>query len=154
MTDLSLLNETEFEQEIRYQGWVRKLQQPRNIHITEALQIFKDSIYEVCITKMANNEQYEHFRDLLWQHKKNSQNTLDVPRAKSYSILAAAERLGLDVRQNKCRSIFSADKTASMHFYTKNNRFYDFSTNKSGDVLDLVQAVLKCDFVTAVKFVT
>lgn len=56
------------------------------------------------------------------------------------------------VPQNrKITSMFNPDEnTPSMHVY--DDHFHDFSTGKSGDVIELIQIVKHCNFATAIEY--
>ncbi len=53
-------------------------------------------------------------------------------------IVGLARSLGIEVKNNKVRCIFHSEKTASMHFDLRTNRFKCFGCDASGDAIDTV----------------
>jgi DNA primase len=81
------------------------------------------------------------------------------PAARAVSILTTATALGLKVdgRRAHCFNAMAhkggADVDPSLTFFTDSNRFHCFSCGVKGDVIDLVKAIMRCDFKTAVAWV-
>lgn len=70
-----------------------------------------------------------------------------------YSIEDILILFGLQLpdKNNKIKSIYNPDeKTPSMHIYRETNRFKDFSSGISGDLIDLYKAIKNIDLNTAI----
>lgn len=74
----------------------------------------------------------------------------DIARIKAVPI-SNFEKFGHD---NKAHSVYnSKDKTASLHYYEEDNRFWDYSAGKGGDVIDFVEAKFDCTWKEAVAII-
>jgi len=60
------------------------------------------------------------------------------------------EMLGMGTKRTT-RCVWHNEKTASMHYYPKDNRVWCFGCNRGGDAIDVYMAREKVDFRTAVR---
>lgn len=58
---------------------------------------------------------------------------------------------GLQVINNKVKSIYKDEKTPSLHIYPGGESFHDFSTGRGGDVIDFYMALYNLEKGTAIK---
>lgn len=70
----------------------------------------------------------------------------ELERAKAYPI----DRL-IEFRQNKACCIWHNEKTASLHYYRKENRVFCFGCHKHGDAIDVVRQIENLSFKEAIK---
>jgi len=70
----------------------------------------------------------------------------DVESIKNIPILEVAKLLNIEVKSNKALCIFHEEKTGSLSFDIKNNRWKCFGCGESGDNINLVQKALNYTF--------
>jgi len=148
------MTDTEYDEHARYELWCSRNKglHGRSIHRLEAMDIFKENLYMLCIDKMNSGEQEPHFKDLLWKLKNYRKSDLDVPRAKAVPMEQILASLGFEMRSyGNIRCMLHDDKTASFSVYKKRNTFKCFGCNASGDSIDFIQKYRGCNFVEAVK---
>ncbi|GAE87923.1 CHC2 zinc finger domain-containing protein [Acetivibrio straminisolvens] len=74
----------------------------------------------------------------------------NLEELKSILVVEVAERLGIKVTKNKAMCFNNHDKkTPSLSFNTKENYWYCFGCNEGGNPIQLVQKVLRINFVDA-----
>lgn len=56
-------------------------------------------------------------------------------------------------RQGFAKSIWNNENTPSMFYYRKQNRVYDFSSGRGGDVIDVVAEIYNVDFNAAINII-
>lgn len=85
---------------------------------------------------------------LFFANSKNKKEGLDLQKAKQYPInsLLKINTAGF------ARCVWHNEKTPSMKYYKKNNRVHCFGCHKSGDAIDVVQAIRGCSLKDAVNF--
>lgn len=120
------------------------------------MELFRESLPDLCLSKVAAGEQVEEFKALLqklrrWANTPEGER-LDIPRAKNTPILFLAESLaGQQVRRGKLPCPAHADHTPSLHIYEDGNRFKCFSCQRSGDQIDLLRLYTNCTLPEAVR---
>lgn len=135
----------------------------RIINENEAIFIFQDELYELCIDHLSNPDEPEKskskFETLLKKLKYMKRNfeKLDIEKAKLYSILELAKSLS-DGTENisferNIKCFFHDDKTASMKLY-ENNSFYCFGCGVGGDTIDMFSLRQGIGFIEAVKWLS
>lgn len=102
------------------------------------------------IEKMSQLEFLDKYIRLAEHRRDFTGNTLDIARAKQAPITSFIE-VG---RGGFASCPFHKDKSPSLKYYEKENRWHCFSCNKGGDVIDLIQEIKSCTLAEAVKFLT
>jgi len=121
----------------------------RNISVWEAIGIFKDQLYTLCIDHMAANDNKPHWNDLLAMIRNDKK--LDIQRAKAFPLYELFHRYGLDNIRGKYICPFHEDKTPSMSIHAKTNRFKCWACNASGDGIDFIIKTSGLSFPEAVN---
>ena len=150
--DLTPNEEAYLDRQFYLEEWYRKNKgtNGRSISIWEAIGIFKDQLYGVCIDKIANHEDKADFTDLLGKMK--DEKKLDVSRAKSHDIIVLAESLtGGQIRFSKISCPLHSDSSPSLHIYRNSNTWHCFSCGRGGDTIDLLMSFTGCSFPDAVR---
>lgn len=102
-----------------------------------AIEDFKDSLYELCIDHLAAGEDKAHWNGLLEKLRHDSK--LNISRAKAYPLEEVFKRYGLEPRYGQYLCPFHPDSHPSMSIDRRTNRFKCWSCNASGDSIDFVQ---------------
>ena len=79
----------------------------------------------------------------------------NLVKYKSIPILSIAKRLGIKLHGKKAMCFSGHDKnTPSLSFVPEKNIWKCFGCNKKGDSIKLVMEVLKCDFLSAISWIS
>ncbi len=89
-------------------------------------------------------------------NSKNPSNiTYDAKYIKSkLNIIDLVEHLNIEIHGSKIYSIYHEESTPSLHLYEETNTFHDFSSSKSGDVIQFHMDYKKINFLTALAELT
>ena len=149
---LPALNLTSEEEEyldnlLRHELWCKRNQGNfgRNISIYEAIEIFKDDIYEIAL-ESGNQELLN-----IIKNKDNLEFTVKKERAKSIPIRSL---ITTEIKLNKTICPFHNDTNASLHIYDNTNSYYCFVCGVGGDVIDFIKRLNGCTFVEAINYLT
>jgi len=127
-------------------------QHQKNVGLWEAISVFKDDLYPMCIEHIAINDNKEHWLDLL--NKIKNDKKLDVERAKAFDITELMRRYGLEPKMNFVCCPLHGEDTPSLKIYPNTNTWHCYGCGAGSDTIDFVMAMNKCSFVEAVKFLT
>lgn len=123
----------------------------RELKPFEAVHVFKEELYPICMMKIRNGEDTAHFSELL--EKTQRAQGFDLEKAKASPVKSVIEILGYKVnRQDFMRCPFHEEKTASLKVYPRTNTFYCFGCLKRGDVIQFVREAKQMTFREAVAF--
>jgi len=143
-------NDDEFIDEQYFDKWTQsKAHTSRFLTDWEAVQIFKENIYGICMDKISNNEQAENFKEVL--NKSRSENKLDIQSAKAFPMEELLRRYGYDPRLGAINCPFHDDSSPSLSIYKKTNRWKCFGCQSGGDTIDFVMRKQNVSFVEAIK---
>mgnify|MGYP001607786983 CR=1 FL=1 len=153
-----LMSDEEFDAVTYFERWcsINKRRTIQTVHISEALQIFTDDVYEICMAKIGNGEQIDHFNNVLWKLKKwRSGDVLQVDQAKKVNIENLIRSYGYEPRMNKIQCPFHGEeRTPSLHIYTNTNTWHCFGCGAGSDTIDWVMKKGGVNFVQAVKYLS
>lgn len=104
----------------------------------------------------------EYVKEKLLKQKKELELPLKIKKKDHENfqeMIQAAKQYPIDSliefnRSNKALSIFTKEKTPSMHYNRKTNTVYCFSTHRKGDAIDVAQIKYNLSFVEAVRMLT
>ena len=153
-TDLTRVEEDYLDEQLAFEAWAKKSQgrHGRSIHVIEAIDIFKENMYDLCMDHMMGDEK-EKFSQLLEKSRDNS-TKLDIVGAKNYPIEELIRRAGCEPRMNFVKCLFHDDGSASLKIYPQTNTWYCFGCNQGSSTVDFVMKLNKCTFKEAVKYLT
>ena len=77
-----------------------------------------------------------------------------IDRLKNLSIKEVAERLGLNLINNKCNCFLHDERTPSFSISPKKNMWHCFGCGKGGDTIKLVEEYNRCSFQDACKWLS
>lgn len=125
----------------------------RKISSFEAIHLFKDDLYSICMQKIRNNEDVDVFQDIL--NKIRSFQTMNIHKARNVNIRALLESFGIKVNNRGFACCpFHEEKTASFKIFDNSNRYRCFGCDKYGDSIQLMRDYKKMDFKESVQFLT
>ena len=149
-TNISKEEEDYLDDELHFDLWCKKNKgrNGRNIHVTEAISIFEDSVYPIALelAKNGNNELLTMIKD-----KARLEFNQKIQLAKEVPIESL---ITTPIKMHKTLCPFHLDNNASMHIYSDTNTFWCFVCHAGGDTIDYVQRLNNCDFVNAVNLLT
>jgi hypothetical protein len=149
-TDLTKEEEDYLDSELRHDFWCKRNQgnYGRLIHISEAVEAFKENIYYMALEMATNGD------DKLLKYIKDK-NNLDFNekkrRAKEVPITSL---ITTEIRQNKTICPFHEDNNASLHVYENTNSYYCYTCHVGGDTIDFIQRLNGCTFPEAVNYLS
>jgi hypothetical protein len=143
---------TDPDNEALFDLWCAKQYTGRNVGLWEAISVFKDNLYGLCIDNIASGGNRAHWLGLL--DKIKNDRKLDIEMAKAYSMERLFADYGLESRYGQYLCPFHSDTNPSMSIHKKTNRFKCWSCGESGDSIDFVMKMNKCSFAEAVKLLT
>ena len=148
--------EQQLDDELRLELWVKrnKGNHGRNVHLLEAVEIFKDDLYRVCMDKLSAGEDEVNIKKALFTLRDDRRGKLNIQKAKETSIVALTQRFGFVARLGFIKCPFHEDRSASLKLYPKTERWWCFGCNSGTSTIDFVMKMQKCDFVAAVKYLT
>lgn len=124
----------------------------------EAITLFENELYDICIDKITNNEEVYRFEKLLNQLKSikrgEKPELLNIERARAYPIEELVRRYGLEPRMGFVECRFHNEKTPSLKLYPATNTWHCFGCGGGSSVIDFVMAMNKCNFKEAINFLT
>lgn len=153
--DLSPEEEAYLDEQLSMMAWLSKNKgsHGRSVSLWEAITIFKDELYALCIDHLAGNDNKEHWNGLL--NKIRNDKKLNVERAKAFPIDQLVRRYGYEPKMGFIKSPFLPDqRTGSLKIYLNSNSWYCFGSGQGGDTIDFVMKMNKCPFAEAVKLLT
>lgn len=147
------MTDDEFYDHLRHEAWCikNKGSHGRRLSEAEAIDIFKDDLYQVCMDKIGSDQETDTFKSLLIKLRNHRKGDLNVDRARQVDLTHLLQSFGFDIRYNKMCCPIHEDKTPSFVVF-KNNRFKCFGCGVWGDPIEFIKLYKQCDFVTAVKF--
>jgi len=144
-------NEEDITNEQYFGKWLsEKAHTSRFLTDWEAIGIFREEIYSLCMSKIAGGEQIQDFTELL--KKSRSENKIDIQRAKAFPMEELLRRYGYEPRMGSVNCPFHDDSSPSLSIHKKTNRWKCFGCNAGGDTIDLVMKKQNVSFVEAVNF--
>jgi len=149
--------EDRLDQELRHEIWCKRNQgnHGRDIHITTAINIFKEELPVICYEHIKTNDNVKHWEGILetLRDKEKLEFNEKIQKAKDFPIDELARNLGYEINQNFIQSPFlEPQRTGSCKIYPNTNSWYDFASGKGGDTIDLVKQTLNTDFINAINY--
>ncbi len=135
-------------EEVEFQNWCVAWKMRHCAKIVgefQAMEIFRESLPDLFLSKIASNEDVENFSRLLGLLRKfasGNYKKLDIERARNIPIMSVVEQFTGNVRNMKIPCPSHADKTPSLHIYEQTNTWKCFSCGKGSSVIDLVMIFL------------
>ena len=150
--------EERLDQELRHEIWCKRNQgnHGRNIHVTTAINIFKEEIPTICYEHIKVNNNVKHWEGILstLRDKEKLAFNEKMQKAKDFPIEQLVRNLGFEInRAGFTQSPFlEPQRTGSCKIYANTNSYYCHATAKGGDTIDFVRAVQGLSFNEAVQF--
>jgi len=129
----------------------------RSISKWEAMELFRAELPELALTKIAANEQPDHFKSILQTLRKwasGDKTELNIAKAKAYPLEDIFRQYGLESRHGAIRCPFHKDDTPSLSVDRKTNRWKCWGCGESGDSIDFIMKKEGLNFVEAIKRLT
>lgn len=133
-------------------GTIEKLMDRKR---TAIRQNFPVTHLEILINLWTSEYEYYKRRAQTFSKKKisPSESSTLAARIEAAKKIPIADFIRFD-RAKKAKSLWNPEeKTPSMHYYEKDNRVHCFSTNNSGDVIDVVQMLNNVDLEGALNII-
>lgn len=142
----------DIDDDVLFEHWCNKQRAGRTPGLYEAISVFKDELYGLCMDHISAGDDTAHWLSLLGRLRDDKK--LDVERAKNYPIEELMRRYGLEPRMGFVCCPFHGEDTPSLKLYPNTNSWYCFGCGVGGDTIDFVRRMNKCGFAEAVRFLS
>ena len=149
--DLTPNEEAFLDEQMYHDEWCRRNKgtHGRHISVWEAISIFKDDLYMLCIDKIANNEDKSGFQDII--SKMRNDKKLDIQRARQYPIEELFRQYGCEIRHGFTCCPLHGEDTPSLKIYPATNTWHCFGCHVGSDSIDLMMKMGGLNFPEAVR---